>query len=290
MMNDSGNRPWVFDTTLGDEDFRRLSRFIEEEFGIKMPAEKKTMLEARLRKRLRHLGLADFRDYVDYVFDPAVGEEEIVFMMDVVTTNKTDFFREPAHFDFLFQKLLPDLVANRGAGISRPLMIWSAGCSTGEEPYSLAMVLCEFADRYPGLKFSSLIIATDLSTRVLDIARTAIYSEEKAEAIPLELKQKFLLRSKDRSKQLVRITPDLRAMVKFRRLNLMEDDFGFREPMDIIFCRNVIIYFDRRTQERLVQRFYQYLNPGGYIFMGHSETLSGLDIPLAQVVPTVYRK
>ncbi|TGU70616.1 chemotaxis protein CheR [Geomonas terrae] len=271
--------------SLSARDFGRLSRFIYDTCGIKMPDVKKTMLEARLQKRLRSLGMHSFTDYCDFLFSQEGLDRELVPMLDMVTTNKTDFFREPDHFHYLTQAVLPEWVKRHPIGT---LAIWSAGCSSGEEPYTLAMVLSEFAARNPGFDFK--ILATDISTRVLDKAKTAIYNESQVEPVAIELKKKYLLRSKDRASGMVRIVPELRAKVNFRRLNFMDDDFGMREPLDIIFCRNVIIYFDRPTQERLLQRFHRNMKPGSYIFMGHSETLSGLDVPLVSVYPTVYRK
>lgn len=271
--------------TLSVRDFGRLSRFIYDTCGIKMPDVKKTMLEARLQKRLRALGMHSFTDYCDFLFSEQGMEQELVQMLDMVTTNKTDFFREPDHFQYLTQTVLPDWVRRHP---NATLAIWSAGCSSGEEPYTLAMVLSEFAQRNPGFDFR--ILATDISTRVLDKAKNAIYAESQVEPVPMDLKRKYLLRSKDRASAMVRIVPELRAKVRFRRLNFMDEDFGLREQLDIIFCRNVIIYFDRPTQEKLLQRFHRNLKPGGFIFMGHSETLSGLDVPLASVYPTVYRK
>lgn len=278
----------IFKAAMSGKDFARLSEFIHNECGIKMPPAKKTMLEARLLKRLRKLGFRSFTEYCDYVFSPEGAEHELVHMIDVVTTNKTDFFREPVHFEYLTRTALPELIRRAGAGISKNLVIWSAGCSSGEEPYSLAIALSEFAGQYPGFRFT--VLATDISTRMLEKARTGIYEEERADPVPMQLKCKYFLRSKDRSKGLVRIVPELREMVKFRRLNFMDDDFGFREKLDIIFCRNVIIYFDRPTQEALINRFCRYLIPGGYVFMGHSETLHGLDVPLVQAAPTIYRR
>lgn len=272
------------------KDFRRLGEFIEAELGIKMPDVKKTMLECRLQKRLRILGLSSFTEYCDYLFSDAGIESELVHMIDMVTTNKTDFFREPAHFDYLVQDALPELTRSRGAGISKPLAIWSAGCSTGEEPYTLSIVLSEFAERYPGLGFRFFVLATDISSRVLEVAKRGVYDEEKVLPIPLEMRKKYLLRGRDKNKGVVRIVPELRRLVRFRRLNFMEGDFGMREPLDIIFCRNVIIYFDKETQGRLLNRFCRHLIPGGYIFVGHSESLSGLELPLVQVAPTIYRK
>lgn len=287
-MNDSARR---MEQTFGlaNKDFNRLSQFIYNECGIKMPEAKKTMLEARLNKRLRSLGMNSFVDYCDYLFSPEGVENELVQMIDLVTTNKTDFFREPEHFNYLVAHMLPEwLKKHGGGGTTRKLMIWSAGCSTGEEPYTLAMVLSDFQERTPGFQFQ--ILATDISTRVLKKAGNAIYTEENVSPVPPAMKKKYLLRSRNHAEKLVRIVPELREKVKFRRLNFMDGDFGMREQMDIIFCRNVIIYFDRATQETLLNKFYRHLSPNGYIFMGHSETLSGLDVPLTMVHPTVYRK
>ncbi|RII28339.1 MAG: chemotaxis protein CheR [Geobacter sp.] len=272
---------------LSSGDFTRLSRFIYDECGIRMPPSKKTMLEARLNRRLRELGMRSFTDYCTHLFGNS-GVEERVTMIDLATTNKTDFFREADHFSYLTQQALPEWRQRRGGGGSRRLMVWSAGCSTGEEPYTLAMVLQEFAAGCGDFDFR--ILATDISTQVLGKAQLAVYHEDRVAPVPLYLKRKYLLRSKDRENGLVRVVPELRAKVSFRRLNFMAGDFGLRETMDIIFCRNVIIYFDRPTQERLLNRLCAHLHPGGLIFMGHSETLSGLDVPLTQVSPTVYRK
>lgn len=280
-------QPHAIPAVLKDREFNRFSGFIYDEVGIKMPPAKKTMLEARLQKRLKALGLNTFEEYADFVFSSAGKADEIIHLIDVVTTNKTDFFREPAHFDYLVKSAVPSLIDGRDAGLKSPLKIWSAGCSTGEEPYTLAMVLSEFAASTPSFRTS--ILASDISTSVLSKARNAIYSEDRVDTIPLHLKKKYLLRSRDASKSLVRIAPQLRAMVNFRRLNFMED-FGLPEQMDIIFCRNVIIYFDKPTQERLLNRFHQQLVRGGFLFLGHSETLNGLNVPLHPVASTVYRK
>jgi len=281
---DSRNLP----AAMTDREFARFAEFIYDQCGIKMPPAKKTMLEARLQKRLRTLGMGSFQGYADYLFSREGAGLELVHLIDVVTTNKTDFFREPAHFDYLVAKALPDLAESRGAGFRKGLSLWSAGCSSGEEPYTLAMVLAEFAEQNQGFSYS--ILATDICTTVLDKAKMAIYDEERVEPVSLPLKRKYLLRGKDGQKGLVRIAPELRSRIRFRRLNFMDDDFGLRDPMDIIFCRNVIIYFDKRTQEKLLNKFCRHLIPGGYLFMGHSETLSGLDVPLVQVSSTIYRK
>jgi chemotaxis protein methyltransferase CheR len=275
-------------TAINDRDFARLSSFIHNEYGIKMPEGKRVLLESRLRKRLRVLGMNSYSEYCDYLFSPEGAENELIHMIDVVTTNKTDFFREPKHFEYLVQTVLPELINRYGATIRRKYTVWSAGCSTGEEPYTLAMVLSEFAEKQHGFYFS--ILATDISTRVLERAGLGIYKEDAVAPLPTALKMKYILRSKDKNKNLVRVAPELRALIKFRRLNFMDSDFGMKEPVDIIFCRNVIIYFDRPTQEKLLNRFCHHLIPGGYLFMGHSETLNGLGVPIVSAGPMVYRK
>ncbi len=275
---------------LSRKDFIRLSAFIHTECGIKITEGKKVMIEARFQKRLRVLGIKTFGDYCAYLFSPEGMEHELHHMIDAVTTNKTDFFREPSHFEFLVNTVLPELIAPRRSVVGKKIAFWSAGCSTGEEPYTLAMVINEFAERDAGCGFAWSILATDISTRVLEKAKQAVFDRERVIPVPDPLKRKYLLRSKDRDRGLVRIVPELRQMVCFRRLNFMDDHFGFREMIDVIFCRNVIIYFDRPTQTTLLNKFYRQMVPGGYLFMGHSETLHGLDVPLVQVTPTVYRK
>jgi len=278
----------LFSEALTDKDFSTLSEVIQSECGIKMPLTKKVMLEARLRKRLRHLGIRTFREYCEYLFSPEGRENEFIHMIDVVTTNKTEFFREPSHFDYMSSYAVASMVEATGAGIRRPFSVWSAGCSTGEEPYTIAIVLNEFALQVPEFHFE--ILATDISTRVLEKARTGIYEMSKVEQVPERLKKRYLLRSKDRKKNQVRIVPDLRKKVRFGRLNFMEEDFGMKEDMDMVFCRNVIIYFNRETQVRLLSKLTSHLVPGGYLFVGHSETLHGMDLPLEPIAPSIYRK
>jgi len=281
----------ILAAVMSEKDFRRLSEFIYQECGIHLPPSKKTMVEGRLRKRLRTLGMTSFRQYCDYLFSPEGMATENIPMINVVTTNKTDFFREPEHFDHLVETVIPSLIQMYGLGITRELKVWSAACSSGEEPYTLAMVLSDFGEKWTGFRFS--ILATDISTSVLDKAMLGIYEHDRVNPIPLPLRKKYLMRNKDRKKELVRIVPELRALVKFRRLNLMDENFGIREPMAVIFCRNVIIYFDKQTQERLLNRLCDHLIPGGYLFMGHSETLHGLNVPLvhpAKGMTTIYRR
>ena len=274
--------------TLSDREFQRFSAFIYDQVGIKMPPVKKTMLEARLQKRLKANSILTFEEYSDFVFSPEGRSSELIHLIDVVTTNKTDFFREPGHFDFMVKVAIPNILTNREDTRHEPLRVWSAGCSTGEEPYTLAMVLSEFAAGMPGFRVA--ITASDICTQVLKTAHTGIYPEERTDPIPLNMKKKYLLRSREKSRSLVRISPKIRSLVSFRRINFMDEDLGIAEKMDIIFCRNVVIYFDKLTQQKLMTKFYKQLKPGGYLFIGHSETLNGVDVDFRAVASTVYRK
>lgn len=272
---------------LSDQDFVKLSQFIHQQYGIHLTHAKKSLLEGRLRKRMKHCGIDSFSEYCNFLFTEEGMNEELVFMIDAVTTNKTDFFREPYHFEFLTKQAVPELTAHQVAHRKR-ITAWSAACSTGEEPYTLAMVLSEYASQRSGFDFS--ILATDISTKVLDIAQTAIYDEEKISPVPYALRKKYLLRSKDPNKKIVRIIPELRNRIAFRRFNLMDTRKPIADPLDVIFCRNVMIYFDIHTQENLIRRFHDMLTPGGYLFMGHAESINNLDVGLRFAAPTIYQK
>lgn len=278
-------RLWSPPPPMTAEEFEILGGFIQSEFGIKMPPTKKIMLQSRLTKRLRAMHMTSYREYRKYLFSEEGLKNELPFMIDVVTTNKTDFFRERPHFDFLFETILPEWMQQTEGRAS--FRVWSAGCSSGEEPYSLAMILKEFALINTSFKFE--VLGTDISGEVLDKARQAVYPEKKTVDIPDNLKKKYLLRSKDRKKQLTRIAPEIRARVSFRRLNLMSS-FSCPEKKDAIFCRNVIIYFERPVQEALFRKCCDCLKMDGYLFIGHSETLNGMDLPLKMIRPTIYQK
>ena len=269
--------------SLSAGDFGRLAEFVNARTGIRITEEKKTLFESRLQKRLRSLGLGDFSEYCDFLFSGEGMEAEFHHLIDAVTTHKTDFFREAGHFDFLSGVALPELVK---AGKSS-LFAWSAACSTGEEPYTIAMVLAEFAASRT-LSFS--VLGTDISSGVLKTAREAVYKEEQIVPISAGLRKKYLLRSRDRAKRLVRMAPELRAAVRFSPLNLIGGDFGDIGLADIIFCRNVLIYFGREEQAKLLQRICGKLAPGGYLFMGHSEAVHGFGLPVAKVGLSVYRR
>jgi chemotaxis protein methyltransferase CheR len=272
----------IFAAQLSDTDFAKLSKFIYTQYGIKMPYEKKIMLQSRLQKRLRALCIYSFKEYIDYVFG-GNNNDEVIHMMDVVSTNKTDFYREPSHFDFLKNSLLPKLYETK-----KIIKIWSAGCSSGPEVYTLAIELSEFANTHQGFDFS--IFGTDISTLMLKKAHAAVYPEDMVEVIPLDLKKKYLLKSKDRTKKLVRVNEQLRKKVKFQRLNFIEDQFSINEQFDIIFCRNVLIYFDRETQEKVINKLCNFLKLDGIFFLGHSESITNINVPLKQIKPTIYTR
>lgn len=271
---------------LTNADFDRLRTLIYRESGINLGPDKRTMLEIRLKRRLRSLDLSSLGEYCDCVFAPGGKETELIHLIDVVTTNKTDFFREAGHFDYLVSKALPELAARNGA--ARKSLVWSAGCSTGEEPYTLALVLSEYARDCPGFRFS--VLATDVCTVVLTRAAAGIFKSDLLKPVPQELRRKYFMRSRDPQSDLLRVVPEVRALIEFRRVNFMDSDFGLADRPEIVFCRNVIIYFDRPTQIRLLEKLTRQLAPGGYFFSGHSESLQGMDLPLLPVAPSVYKK
>jgi len=272
--------------SISNADFGRLRSLIYEQSGISLNVEKKTMLELRIKRRVLALNLNSFVEYCEYLFGPRGQKQEIVHLIDVVSTNKTDFFREPDHFEYLVQKAVPELMSRNESG--RPLLVWSAGCSTGEEPYTLAMVLHEHALARPGFRFQ--VLATDISTTVLAKAGKGVFKSDVVRPVPAELRRKYFMRSRDPNAEILRVVPELRQLVEFRRLNFMDGDFGLSQKVDVVFCRNVIIYFDRPTQKRIMHKLANQLVPGGYAFVGHSETLHDMDLPLVAVAPSLYRK
>ncbi|HVJ51521.1 MAG TPA: protein-glutamate O-methyltransferase [Aliidongia sp.] len=273
---------------LKGRDFQRLAQFIHNYSGIKMPPTKKTMVEGRLRKRASANGFASLTDYCAHLFDQGGLEAESIHLIDAVTTNKTEFFREPEHFRFLTDVAVPELTALRRPGAPVTLKVWSAASSIGAEPYTLAMALADLAERRGGFRFS--ITGTDISTRVLETAIAAIYPEQMIEPVPMALRKRFLLRSRDARQDLVRIAPELRSMVQFGRVNLMEAPYAVDRDMDVVFCRNILIYFDKPTQQEVLERLCDHLRPGGFLFLGHSESLAGLGLPLEPAGPTVFRR
>ncbi len=278
----------IYQSKLTTSQFNKLSDFIYTNYGIKMPPVKQIMLQSRLQKRLRALNMSSFNEYVEYVFSKNGQYEEIIHMMDVVSTNKTDFFREPVHFDFITNQLVPTFMQSNNT--ARHLFkIWSAGSSSGEEAYTLSIVMEELKEKYPGLDYS--ILGTDISTKMLQAGTNAVYKQERIDAIPLNIKKKYFLKSKDRTNPTVRLIPKLRQKVMFRRLNFMDQSYtDIKETFDIIFCRNVLIYFDRETQEKVINKLCQKLKPGGFFFLGHSESITNYNVPLTQIKPTIFQR
>ncbi|ANM12175.1 MULTISPECIES: CheR family methyltransferase [unclassified Rhizobium] len=269
---------------ISKRNFEKLARFIYDYSGIKMPPTKLTMLEGRLRRRLRATNHSTFDDYCDFLFNQDGLAQESVYLIDVVTTNKTDFFREAKHFDYMQSVALPAIA---GSGV-RTIRTWSSACSTGAEPYTMAMVLAEFTEGRNDLSYS--VLATDLSTDVLQTARRGIYPEDLIAPVPRDLQRKYVLTAKRPDRREVRITPKLRSRIGFARMNLMDEKYLIGEPMHVIFCRNVLIYFDKQTQAGVLNRLCGCLAKGGYIFIGHSESITGFDLPLKQVSNTVFQR
>jgi chemotaxis protein methyltransferase CheR len=274
-----------YNENISARDYKRLCKLIYAEAGIHLGSEKKVMLEARIRRRLKALEMASYSAYCDYLFGLKGLKNEIVHLIDVVTTNKTDFFREPKHFDFLVERALPDFTERSGG---RSFLIWSAGCSTGEEPYTMAIVLSEYARAHPGFRFR--ILATDISTTVLAKAEAGVYTGDVVAPVTLALRRKYFMHSREPGSDRMRVVPELRRQIEFRRLNFMDEEYGLGEKADAIFCRNVIIYFDRSTQESILGKLSQNLALGGYMFVGHSETLHDMSLPLRAVAPALYRR
>lgn len=278
---------FVNQAKLSDKEFKKFAAYIYSKCAIKLPPLKKTMLNSRMNRRLRALQLRTFEEYYEYVTSPAGEANELVFLINEVSTNKTDFFREPDHFTYLTTRLLPDFLRKeRTPGTL--FRVWSAGCSSGEEPYTLAMVLDDFQRDHAGFDFS--IFASDISTKVLSIAEKGIYHNERLVTVNAAFRMRYMMRGKGSQNGYHRIVPELQKKITFKRLNFMDASFdAIKVAFDLIICRNVIIYFDRQTQVNLFHKFYDHLKPGGHIFIGHSETMPGMEGKLHRVHTAVYR-
>jgi len=267
---------------LKDVDFEKISRFVYDLCRINLHEGKKELVKARLGKRLREGNFKSFSEYYHYVTTPQ-GSDELIVMIDSLSTNLTYFFREVEHFQKL-REILPGMASNK-ARISK-LRVWSAGCSTGEEPYSIAMTLKElFNSNQADIK----IIASDISTKVLNTAVRGVYPDEKVKNISPFLLKKYFQVGQGNWQGYYRVKKELQEMINFIRFNLVEN-LQYSDPFDIIFCRNVMIYFDKTTQANMVNKFYDYLKNGGYLFIGRSESLTGLNHQFAYIEPSVYRK
>ncbi|MBF0223916.1 MAG: protein-glutamate O-methyltransferase CheR [Desulfobacterales bacterium] len=268
---------------LSDNDFSCFSSFIYDKCGISISSGKKELIKARLGKRLRELSLKNFKDYYSYLINDSSGKE-IVEFINAISTNLTSFFREEKHFDFLIKEALPSIIAKNR---NQLIKVWSAGCSSGEEAYSIAISLNEYSENV--LPLNTKVLATDISTKVLQKAMDGIYGTSQIAKIPSNILRKYFQKGQGQWDGCFRVKENLKQNISFRRFNLM-DTFPFNEKFNFIFCRNVMIYFDKEIQERLVNKFYNCLNDNGFLFVGHSESLMGLNHKYKYIKPAVYFK
>ncbi len=282
----------VKDLTRGEyELFRKL---VYAKSGISLGDQKMQLVRARLGKRLREGRFRSFREYYNYVVNDPSGEE-LCGLLDSISTNTTHLFREPRHFDLL-KEIIAEWATDQSTqrqprvkhAPDKTLRIWSAACSSGEEPYSMVMVGHDVLRAHPALELK--ILATDISTQMLSRAKLGLFETHRVGTVPPILRDRYLLKTQQDGKNMLQVAPELRRLVTFARFNLMTTSFPFRHGFYVIFCRNVMIYFDRPTQQSLVNKFASHLQKGGYLMIGHSESLSGIEHPLSYVDPTVYRK
>ncbi len=273
----SGEREFVFT----DADFEFIRQLVAEKTGIVLNDAKRNLVYSRLSRRLRQLELEHFADYCDLL--KAGDDGELVNFTNAITTNLTSFFRENHHFEYLRDTLLPELMQGKA---DRRLRCWSAGCSTGEEPYSIAMVLRE---TLPEQGWDMRILATDLDSDVVARAQRGVYAQERVNGISAERLRRWFLRGKGDNEGMVQVRPPLRELITFRQLNLMHE-WPIHGPLDFIFCRNVVIYFDKPTQKILFDRYAELLPVGGHLFIGHSESLFKVSDRFKLIGKTIYRK
>jgi chemotaxis protein methyltransferase CheR len=271
---------------LCEKDYALLAEMLSDYVGIRLPPTKRVMVEGRLRRRVRALGLPSLAEYCRLLAHDDILDSEFVHLVDAVTTNKTDFFRERQHFDFLKSDIVPTLLANRRPTGGHLLKLWSAASSNGAEAYSIAMLLAELAHATGSFRYA--ILGTDISTEMLAQAIRAIYPEEMIQPVPPTMQMRYLMRPRS-GRGKVRIVPELRRLCRFVRLNLMDPQFPFDRDVDVIFLRNVLIYFDKPTQEAVIGRLISHLRAGGYLLLGHSESMIGTNMQLRQVAPAVFQ-
>lgn len=274
------------DDILTERDFERISDLVYRHCGINLHDGKRELVHARLAKQLRAGGFATVADYFRHIEADASGES-FHDLIDSLSTNLTSFFREPEHFRFFQSQFLPGLLSRKRAHGETRIRGWSAGCSSGEEPYTIAITLLDALDRAGA--WDAKLLATDLSRRVLRTAIEGRYDKKRVEAVTPQQKSRYFVSSRADGQTTFEVAPALKQMISFRYLNLMET-WPFTGPLDFIFCRNVMIYFDKPTQQTLVNRFWQCLSPGGLLFTGHSESLTGITHPFKYVQPTIYAK
>ena len=283
----ASSSPIGWECPISDQEFRLFQELVKAHTGIDLSEHKRSLVASRLGRRLRALSLPSFRSYYGFLNGDS-GQEELENFINAITTNKTDFYREPLHFDFLGNDFLPALKARAARNGERRIRIWSAGCSTGEEPYTIAITLREGIENL--LTWDIRILASDIDTQVLAQAAQGIYPAERIAEIPRPILQRYFLRGVGSQAGLVQVAREVQRLVTFRRINLQEEPWPIRTAFDCIFCRNVIIYFDKPTQRRLTDRFADYLKDDGYLFLGHSESLYGVSNRFGFLRNTIYRK
>jgi chemotaxis protein methyltransferase CheR len=276
--------------TLSDSEFEFLKDLVYKRVGIFLAPHKKILVQSRLSLRLRQNGLSTFDEYVQKLkVDFKFAKDEVPEIINRITTNKTDFFRENHHFEFIKNKLLPELEEKYKGQFNKTLRVWSSACSTGEEPYSIAITLLEYMETKPG--WNMKIIASDVDTNVLQTAREGIYRSDRLDTVPEFLKQKYFERI-DQEKNIIsyKAKPILKGMIDFRQINLLNTPYPISESIDILFCRNVIIYFDKPTQKKIFAGFVEKLKDHSYMMIGHSETLFGISDDFKFLGHTIYKK
>lgn len=270
---------------MSHKTFNKFKNYIESNIGITIPDTKKIMVESRLLKRLRALNYDNYEDYSKYFFSVEGELNEVPRFVECITTNKTDFFREVDHFNFLTNHVYPELV---GRGDVKELKLWSAASSIGEEAYTMAMVTDNYLNTFPGVNYK--ILATDISERVLEVGRKAIYPIGDIDPVPLDMRKKYCLKSRDRENQTFRIDKELRKCVSFKKFNLKEKSYNVRKLYHVIFLRNVMIYFNKEMQRHILMNLYRHLHPDGYLFLGHSENLPDNTLPFRRIGASIYVK
>ena len=274
---------------ISDELFLRVGKMITERYGIKMPLVKKVMFQARLQRRLHELDIHSFDEYAARLFNNDNNSFEFDLLADYISTNKTEFFREKEHFHFLNGNIFPEYLKNNTSNPFPQLKLWSAGCSSGQEAYSIGIQLEEFM-RVNGVSFDYSILATDISGKMLKMAREAVYPMPQVEGMPVELKHRYFLKSKETKDPKVRVIKEIRKNVKVGYMNLIDGLYPFQLQFDIIFLRNTMIYFDSKVQLKVLIKVLDSLKTGGYLFIGHSESLINLHLPIKSIAPSVYIK
>lgn len=272
--------------SLGPRDFQRIATLIRDAIGLQLSPDKQVTVEGRLRKRARTLGMPGLRAYCRHLFDEGGLAAEMPALIDALTTNKTDFFREADHFALLRSRIVPDILARR-RGARPKLKVWSAAASTGAEAYTIAMVLADMVEQ--GASFDFAILGTDVSGEVLETARLGVYPTEFLAPTPQPLRRFLMSARSPRMRGKLRIAPELRARVRFAELNLMDARYPIDDDVDVAFLRNVLIYFDRDDQTAVIRKVLAHLRPGGYLLLGHAETMVG-GVAARAVAPAVFQK